>query len=85
MTKLDFLNKKQKKEILRNIDLDIPEDFKNEIFDSARNSKEFRHVKLVKFGKKIYAYTGDLNSNQIINLSRIARIENVGVFLFELK
>lgn len=68
MTKLDFLNKKQKKEILRNIIIDIP-----------------NNVNLVKFGKKIYAYTGSLNSNDIINLSRVARIENVGVFLFEMK
>jgi hypothetical protein len=68
MTKLSFLNKKQKKEILRNRNIDIPE-----------------NANLVKFGKKIYAYTGDLNSNQIINLSRIARIENVGIFLFQME
>jgi hypothetical protein len=68
MTKIDFLNKKQRKEILRNIDIDIP-----------------KEAELVKFGKKIYAYTGDLNSNQIINLSRIARIENIGIFLFQME
>jgi len=67
MTRLDFLNKKQKKEILRNVDIKIPE-----------------NVELVKFGKRIYAYTGSLNCNQIINLSRFARIENVGIYLFEM-
>jgi hypothetical protein len=68
MTRLDFLNKKQEKEILRNIKTDIP-----------------KEAKLVKFGKRIYAYTGDLNSNQIINLSRVARIKNVGTLLFEME
>jgi hypothetical protein len=68
MTRLDFLNKKQEKEILRNIKTDIP-----------------KEAKLVKFGKRIYSYTGDLNSNQIINLSRVARIKNVGTLLFEME
>jgi len=65
MAKIDFLNRKQKEELLRNIDI----------------SKD---AKLIKIERKIYLYTGSLNAKQILNLSRVARIENVGLFLLEL-
>jgi len=65
MAKIDFLNRKQKEELLRNIDI----------------SKD---AKLIKIERKIYLYTGGLNAKQILNLSRVARIENVGLFLLEL-
>lgn len=43
-----------------------------------------KNVKLVKIGKSIYAYTGNLNTQEINNLSRVARIESVGIYLFNI-
>ncbi|MEM3405384.1 MAG: hypothetical protein QW117_00185 [Candidatus Pacearchaeota archaeon] len=71
MTKISFLNKKQKKEILRNIFIE--------------NFQNFENSRFIKINKKIYIYTGNLNTNQILELSKIARIESIGIFLFEIK
>ena len=43
-----------------------------------------KNVRLVKIGKSIYAYTGNLNTQEINNLSKVARIEGVGVYLFNI-